>query len=77
MVQNRIHKQHDLGALHGSQPVDNVRQLDAISRELPARLWAAGAGPADLTAPLTIDLDSTIVDVHGRPGAAFGSELGQ
>lgn len=52
----------------------NVRQLDAVSRELLARLWAAGAGPADLAAPLTIDLDSTIVAVHGRAkqGAAFG-----
>jgi hypothetical protein len=52
----------------------NVRQLDAISRELLARLWTAGAGPADLAAPLTIDLDSTIVEVHGRAkqGAAFG-----
>jgi hypothetical protein len=49
-------------------------QLDAISRELLARLWAAGAGPPDLAAPLTIDLDSTIVEVHGRAkqGAAFG-----
>jgi hypothetical protein len=37
-------------------------------------LWAAGAGPADLSAPLTIDLDSTIVEVQGRKkqGAAFG-----
>src|SRR5665647_1619258 len=52
----------------------NVRQLDAISRELLARLWAAGAGPGDLAAPLTIDVDSTIVEVHGRKkqGAAFG-----
>ena len=52
----------------------NVRQLDAVSRELLARLWAAGAGPADLSAPLTIDLDSTIVEVQGRKkqGAAFG-----
>jgi hypothetical protein len=52
----------------------NIRQLDAISRELLARLWAASAGPADLAAPLTIDLDSTIVEVHGRgkQGAAFG-----
>ncbi len=52
----------------------NVRQLDAVSRELLARLWAAGAGPADLSAPLTIDLDSTIVEVQGRQkqGAAFG-----
>ena len=48
--------------------------LDTISRELLAWLWAAGAGPADLAAPLTIDLDSTIVEVHGRAkqGAAFG-----
>ena len=27
----------------------NVRQHDAVSRELLARLWAAGAGPADLS----------------------------
>jgi hypothetical protein len=52
----------------------NVRQLDAVSRELLARLWAAGAGPADLAGPLTIDLDSSIVPVYGRSkqGAAFG-----
>ena len=52
----------------------NVRQLDAVSRELLARLWACGAGPADPAAPLTIDLDSTLVEVHGRAkqGAAFG-----
>jgi len=52
----------------------NVRQHDAISRELLARLWTAGAGPADLAAPLTFDLDSSIVPVFGRgkQGAAFG-----
>jgi hypothetical protein len=52
----------------------NVRQLNAISRELLARLWAAGAGPQDLSGPLATDLDSTIVEVHGRAkqGAAFG-----
>jgi hypothetical protein len=52
----------------------NVRQLDAISRELLVRLWSAGAGPADLAAPMTIDVDSTIVPVFGRgkQGAAFG-----
>jgi hypothetical protein len=34
----------------------------------------AGAGPAELSASLTIDLDSTIVPVFGRnkQGAAFG-----
>lgn len=52
----------------------NVRQLDAVSRELLVRLCAAGAGPADLSGPLTIDLDSSIVPVFGRSkqGAAFG-----
>jgi hypothetical protein len=52
----------------------NVRELDAVSRELLARLWASGAGPADLAGPLTIDLDSSIVPVYGRgkQGAAFG-----
>jgi hypothetical protein len=52
----------------------NVRQLDAVSRELLARAWAVGAGPADLAAPLTFDLDSTIVAVFGRgkQGADFG-----
>jgi hypothetical protein len=52
----------------------NVRQLDAISRELLVRQWAAGAGPVDLAAPMMIDVDSTIVPVFGRgkQGAAFG-----
>jgi hypothetical protein len=63
-----------VGSWLRSHKWSNVRQLDAISREVLARLWAAGAGPADLTGPLTIDLDSTIVEVHGRAkqGAAFG-----
>ena len=52
----------------------NVRQLDVVSRELLARLWQAGAGPSDLAAPMTIDLDSTIVQVHDRTkqGAKYG-----
>lgn len=52
----------------------NARELDGITRELLARLWAAGAGPGDPTGPLTIDLDSTICEVHGRgkQGAGFG-----
>jgi hypothetical protein len=52
----------------------NVRQLDPVSRERLARLRAAGAGPFDLSAPLTLDLGSTILEVYGRgkEGAAFG-----
>ena len=41
----------------------HVRQLDRVSRELPARVWKAGAGPGD--APFTIDLDSTICETYG------------
>jgi Transposase DDE domain group 1 len=40
-----------------------VRQLDAVSRLLLARAWAAGAGPG--SAPFTIDLDSTICETYG------------
>lgn len=41
----------------------HVRQLDAVSRLLLARAWAAGAGPG--AEPLTIDLDSTICATYG------------
>lgn len=41
----------------------HVRQLDRVSRELLARAWVAGAGPG--SAPLTIDLDSTICETYG------------
>jgi hypothetical protein len=51
----------------------NVREFDAVTWELLARLWAAGAGPADPAGPLTFDLDSTICPVYGRAkqGAGF------
>ena len=37
-----------------------------------ARAWAAGAGPG--TQPMTIDVDSTVCEVHGhhKGGAAYG-----
>ena len=63
-----------VGSWQRAHKWSNVRELDAVSRELLARLWAAGAGPADLAGPLTIDLDSSIVPVYGRgkQGTAFG-----
>jgi hypothetical protein len=50
----------------------HVRQLDKLTEMLLSRAWAAGAGPG--AAPLTIDLDSTICEVHGyaKQGAAYG-----
>ncbi len=55
----------------------HVRQLDRVSRELPARAWAAGAGPGD--GPLTIDLDSTICETYGlaKEGARRHNYTGQ
>jgi len=41
----------------------HVCQLDAVTRHLLARAWAAGAGPG--SAPFTIDLDSTICETYG------------
>ena len=49
-----------LGAFLRSFRWGHVRQLDRVSRQLPARAWATGAGPGD--GPFTIDLDSTICE---------------
>ncbi|HKH87917.1 MAG TPA: IS1380 family transposase [Acidimicrobiales bacterium] len=50
----------------------HIRQLDQLSAEILGRAWAAGAGPGD--APMTMDLDSTVCEVHGdaKQGAAYG-----
>ena len=50
----------------------HVRQLEAVLSRTLARAWGLGAGPGE--APLVIDLDSTICEVHGKQkqGAAYG-----
>ena len=52
----------------------NVRQLDAVSRQVRCRLWAAGAGPHRLDERLFIDADSTIARAYGpaKQGVSFG-----
>ncbi len=52
----------------------NVRQLDAVSRQVRCRLWAAGAGPHRLDERLFIDADSTIAQAYGpaKQGVSFG-----
>ena len=52
-----------LGTFLRSFTWGHALQLDAVSRRLLARAWAAGTGPGD--APLTIDLDSTICETYG------------
>jgi hypothetical protein len=41
----------------------HARQLDRVAGELLARAWAAGAGPSDV--PVTIDIDSSIIETYG------------
>ncbi len=68
----RVMAPSTLGTFLRAFTFGHVRQLDAVIAETIRRAWALGAGPGD--APVTIDLDSTICQVHGhhKQGAAFG-----
>jgi hypothetical protein len=59
------------GRSHGLH-LRHIRQLDRVAETVLGRVWAAGAGPGQ--APMTIELDSTIYEVHGhhKGGAAYG-----
>lgn len=50
----------------------DARSLDKVPGELLKRAWSAGAGPG--SAPLTIDVDSSICETYGlkKQGARFG-----
>lgn len=52
-----------LGTFLRSFTWGHARQLDKVAGELLGRAWAAGAGPGE--APLTIDVDSSIVETYG------------
>ena len=61
-----------LGTFLRSFTWGHARQLDKVAAELFARAWAAGAGPG--TDPVTIDVDSSIVETYGlkkQGGAKF------
>jgi hypothetical protein len=52
----------------------HTRQLDAVSKVMLGRAWAAGAGPDDHEASFTIDMDSSIHETYGTKkegGARF------
>jgi Transposase DDE domain group 1 len=61
-----------LGTFLRSFTFGHIRQLDRVIAETIGRAWHLGAGPGDR--PVTIDLDSTICEVHGKAkqGAAYG-----
>ena len=50
----------------------HVRQLDRVGEIALRRAWQTGVGPG--SAPMFIDIDSTICEVHGyaKQGAAYG-----
>ena len=61
-----------VGSFLRSFTFGHVRQLEAVLSRTLARAWGLGAGPGK--APLVVDLDSTICEVHGKQkqGAAYG-----
>jgi len=68
----RVMAPSTLGTFLRAFTFGHVRQLDAVIGETIRRAWALGAGPG--AAPMTIDVDSTICEVHGKQkhGAAYG-----
>ncbi len=68
----RVMAPSTLGTFLCSFTFGHVRQLDRVIAETLRRAWAVGAGPGDQ--PVTIDVDSTICEVHGKAkhGAAYG-----
>ena len=69
---HRVMAPSTLGTFLRAFTFGHVRQLDRLGEQVLARAWAAGAGPGQ--AALTIDVDSTVCEVHGyqKQGAGFG-----
>jgi hypothetical protein len=68
----RVMAPSTLGTFLRAFTFGHIRQLDRVIAETIRRAWSLGAGPGD--DPMTIDLDSTICEVHGKAkhGAAYG-----
>jgi len=72
VLAHRVMAPSTLGTFLRAFTFGHVRQLDKVAGIVLARAWAAGAGPGG--GPTTIDLDSTVCEVHGyhKQGAAYG-----
>ena len=72
VLSHRVMAPSTLGTFLRGFTFGHVRQLDSVTEQLLTRAWALGAGPGET--PLTIDLDSTICEVHGthKQGASYG-----
>jgi hypothetical protein len=68
----RVMAPSTLGTFLRSFTFGHVRQLDRVIAETIRRAWSLGAGPG--SDAMTMDLDSTICEVHGKQkqGAAYG-----
>ena len=68
----RVMAPSTLGTFLRAFTFGHIRQLDAVIAEAIRRAWSLGAGPG--SSPMTMDLDSTICEVHGKlkQGAAYG-----
>jgi Transposase DDE domain group 1 len=68
----RVMAPSTLGTFLRSFTFGHVRQLDRALGEVLRRAWRLGAGPG--VEAMTIDVDSTICEVHGKhkQGAAYG-----
>jgi hypothetical protein len=68
----RVMAPSTLGTFLRSFTFGHIRQLDKVIAETIRRAWSLGAGPGG--AAMTVDLDSTICEVHGKSkhGAAYG-----
>ncbi|MGA7834341.1 MAG: IS1380 family transposase [Acidimicrobiales bacterium] len=72
VLAHRVMAPSTLGTFLRRFTFGHVRQLDRVSEMLMARAWSLGAGPRDQ--PMTIDIDSTILEVYGsqKEGAGYG-----
>jgi hypothetical protein len=72
VLPHRVMAPSTLGTFLRSFTFGHVRQLDRVAEAALGRAWAAGAGPGD--EPMTVDVDSTVCEVHGhhKGGAAYG-----
>ena len=61
---HRVMAPSTLGTFLRAFTFGHVRQLEAVIARAVERAWTAGAGPG--SAAMTIDVDSTICDVHGK-----------
>jgi hypothetical protein len=72
VLDHRVMAPSTLGTFLRRFSFGHVRQLDRVTEMMMRRAWALGAGPGD--AAMTIDIDSTICEVHGvaKQGASYG-----